>query len=63
MSMPTAPANGVRWSAVVAKLAAALPRAQSRVIAGAGHVPQATHPAEYAAAVTEFAAADTIGSG
>ena len=46
---------------VVGKLAAALPRAQTRVFVGAGHVPRDTHPAEYAAAVTAFAeAADAV---
>ena len=45
---------------VVAALAAVLSGAQERVIAGAGHVPPASQPAEYVAAVTAFtAAADT----
>lgn len=51
------------WSPVVAKLAAVLPHAQTRVIAGAGHVPQASHPEEYGAAVTAFAGAETIRPG
>jgi len=42
---------------VVAKLADHLPQAQVRVIAGAGHVPAATHPAAYVAAITSFIAA------
>ena len=49
---------------VVATLAARLPEAQMRVIAGAGHVPQVSQPAAYAAIVTAFAVAvDTAGSG
>ena len=44
------------WSPVVAKLAAVLPQAQTRVIPGAGHVPQSSHPEEYGATVTAFAA-------
>lgn len=51
-------------SAVVAKLAAVLPGVQSRVIAGAGHVPAATHPAAYVATITSFVAAmDSPGAG
>lgn len=42
---------------VVATLAAVLPGIQARVIAGAGHVPPASQPAGYVAAVTAFAAA------
>lgn len=42
----------------VAKLAAVLPNVQTQVIAGAGHVPAGSHPAEYAAAIMAFAAAD-----
>jgi pimeloyl-ACP methyl ester carboxylesterase len=49
---------------IVAALAAALPRAETRVFAGAGHLPQESHPAEYAAAVAAFAeAADAAGPG
>lgn len=48
------------WSPYVSKLADLLPNAQTRTITGAGHVPQASHPAEYADAATAFfAAADT----
>jgi pimeloyl-ACP methyl ester carboxylesterase len=43
--------------AVVAKLASVLPNVQTQVIAGAGHLPAASHPAEYAAAITAFVAA------
>jgi pimeloyl-ACP methyl ester carboxylesterase len=51
------------WARCVTKLAELLPNAQTRVIAGAGHVPQASHPAEYAAAVSSFfVAADTANS-
>lgn len=39
---------------VIAKLAAALPMAEQRVIAGAGHVPHQSHPAEYAEIVRDF---------
>jgi pimeloyl-ACP methyl ester carboxylesterase len=42
---------------VVARLAAVLTHAETRVFAGAGHVPPETHPAEYAAAVAAFAEA------
>jgi pimeloyl-ACP methyl ester carboxylesterase len=40
---------------IVAKLATVLPRAETRVFAGAGHLPMVTHPAEYAAAVMTHA--------
>ena len=50
------------WQALVARVAVVLPRAQTQVIAGAGHVPQASQPAAYAAAVTDFMkAADITG--
>ena len=39
------------WQSVVARVAALLPNARTRVIAGAGHVPQASQPEAYAAAV------------
>jgi pimeloyl-ACP methyl ester carboxylesterase len=39
---------------IMAKLAAALPAAEQRLIAGAGHVPHATHPAQYAEMVRDF---------
>lgn len=42
------------WSPVVSKLASHLPRAQVRVIAGAGHVPASTQPAGYVATITSF---------
>lgn len=45
------------WSPVVSRLAYHLPQAKVRVIAGAGHVPAATHPAEYVATITSFLAA------
>lgn len=41
---------------VVEKLAAALPAATERSMPGAGHNPHATHPADFAAAVSGFAA-------
>jgi pimeloyl-ACP methyl ester carboxylesterase len=43
------------FAPIVAALGAALPRAEVRVLAGAGHVPQASHPEAYAAAVAAFA--------
>jgi pimeloyl-ACP methyl ester carboxylesterase len=39
---------------VVARLAATIPGAQRRTLAGAGHVPHLTHPAEYVALTLEF---------
>jgi pimeloyl-ACP methyl ester carboxylesterase len=49
---------------VVARLAAALPRAETRLFAGSGHVAIDTHPAEYAAAVAAFEeAADAAAPG
>ena len=39
---------------VVEKIAAAMPRAEIRTYAGAGHVPHVTHPEQYVASVTEF---------
>lgn len=49
---------------IVDKLVAALPRAETRVYAGTGHVPHLSHPAEYAAALAAFVAdADAGGSG
>ncbi|HYI25859.1 MAG TPA: alpha/beta hydrolase [Thermomicrobiales bacterium] len=42
--------------APIARLVAAtLPRGELRVLTGAGHVPHATHPDEYAAVITGFA--------
>jgi len=42
---------------VVGKLAELLPRAERRTMAGAGHLPQLSHPAEYAQLIREFTAA------
>jgi pimeloyl-ACP methyl ester carboxylesterase len=42
---------------VVGKLAERLPRAQRRTLAGTGHVPQLSHPAEYAQVIREFTSA------
>jgi pimeloyl-ACP methyl ester carboxylesterase len=42
---------------IVVTLAAVLPRAETRLLAGVGHVPVETHPSEYAAAVAAFAEA------
>ena len=48
---------------IVTALAASLPGAQTQVIAGAGHVPATTHPAEYVAIIMNFVAAvDSLGS-
>jgi pimeloyl-ACP methyl ester carboxylesterase len=41
---------------ILSKLANALPAADQRVIAGAGHIPHATHPVEYAEMVKGFCA-------
>jgi pimeloyl-ACP methyl ester carboxylesterase len=48
--------------AVVANLAGVLPSVQTQRITGAGHVPGASHPAEYAAAIMAFTAAADIAS-
>jgi pimeloyl-ACP methyl ester carboxylesterase len=40
----------------LAQLAGALPRAELRVFAGAGHVPHATHPEEYVRTIAAFVA-------
>jgi pimeloyl-ACP methyl ester carboxylesterase len=42
---------------ILAALAAALPRAETRRFAGAGHLPHESHPDEYAASVAAFAEA------
>ncbi|MFF2078663.1 alpha/beta fold hydrolase [Kitasatospora sp. NPDC058162] len=42
------------FPAIVARLARALPRAQVRTLAGAGHTPHVTHPAEYVRTVSVF---------
>jgi len=39
------------FGAIMARLSEAMPRAEVRTIPGAGHVPHATHPSEWAAAV------------
>jgi pimeloyl-ACP methyl ester carboxylesterase len=39
---------------VTDRLAALLPHAERLTIAGAGHVPHRTHPAEYAAILAQF---------
>lgn len=39
---------------VVAKLAETIPRGERRTLAGAGHVPHLTHPADYVALTLEF---------
>jgi pimeloyl-ACP methyl ester carboxylesterase len=50
--------------AVVANLTSALPNVRTQLIAGAGHVPAASHPAEYVATITSFlAAANSTQSG
>jgi len=44
-----------RWlQLVTARLAARLPAVRSAVVAGAGHSPHVTHPADYAALVADF---------
>ena len=48
---------------IMTKLAAALPRAETRTYADAGHVPHLSHPADYAVTLAAFvAAADARGS-
>jgi pimeloyl-ACP methyl ester carboxylesterase len=48
-------AQSPEWfSGVIAKLSEVIPGATPRVLAGAGHNPHATHPAEFAAAVAGF---------
>jgi pimeloyl-ACP methyl ester carboxylesterase len=52
------------YAPIVSRLAEALPHAQLRVIAGAGHFPHLSHPAEYMATIAAFIAAeDGPGSG
>jgi pimeloyl-ACP methyl ester carboxylesterase len=46
------------YALIASRLAEVLPHAQLRVIAGAGHLPHRSHPAEYVAAITAFIAAD-----
>jgi pimeloyl-ACP methyl ester carboxylesterase len=47
---------------VVAKLAGAVPRAELRCFAGAGHVPHASHPVDYVATIFAFAQAANGGA-
>ncbi|WP_327280474.1 MULTISPECIES: alpha/beta hydrolase [unclassified Streptomyces] len=42
------------FSAVLDRLALAMPQARRNTFEGAGHIPHVTHPGEYAAAVTRF---------
>ena len=42
------------FRAVVKRLAPLLPHAELTMVAGAGHIPHRTHPAEYAALLNEF---------
>jgi pimeloyl-ACP methyl ester carboxylesterase len=42
------------FALILDRLAPALPTAQRRVLAGAGHVPQVTHPEEYVETITSF---------
>ncbi len=42
------------FAPVIAQLATALPQAEVRTIAGAGHIPHATHPDVYADLVVRF---------
>jgi pimeloyl-ACP methyl ester carboxylesterase len=44
------------FAAIIARLSAAMERAEVRTLPGAGHVPHATHPADYVAVVSRFAA-------
>ena len=48
------------FAPVVARLSGALPHAEIVTLAGAGHVPHATHPDAYAAAVIEFTRKHTV---
>jgi pimeloyl-ACP methyl ester carboxylesterase len=50
------------FAPVVAKLAPALPRAEVTTVAGAGHVPHATHPESYADVIAAFVAQHDDGS-
>lgn len=55
---PTLLTNGdgskPEFPAVVAKLAETIPRGERRTLAGAGHVPHLTHPADYVTLTLEF---------
>ena len=44
------------FAAIIARLSAATDSAEVRTLPGAGHVPHATHPADYVAVVSRFAA-------
>jgi pimeloyl-ACP methyl ester carboxylesterase len=44
------------FPAVIGKLDSALPKAQHHVFAGAGHVPQMTHPDDFVSTLTSFLA-------
>jgi pimeloyl-ACP methyl ester carboxylesterase len=46
--------DGPFFPKVVEKVAVAIPRAEIRMYAGAGHVPHVTHPEQYVALATEF---------
>lgn len=41
---------------IIARLSEAMPQAQVKTLAGAGHLPHVTHPAEWVAVVKQFAA-------
>jgi pimeloyl-ACP methyl ester carboxylesterase len=43
------------FAKVIARLAPAMGSAEVEPLPGAGHVPHATHPAEYVAVVSRFA--------
>ncbi len=44
------------FAKIIARLAAAMDNAEVRTLPGAGHVPHATHPADYVAVISRFAA-------
>ena len=44
------------FSKVIARLAEGIDSAEVRTLPGAGHVPHETHPAEYVAVISRFAA-------
>ena len=44
------------FAKIIARLAAAMDNAAVRTLPGAGHVPHATHPADYVAMISRFAA-------
>ena len=44
------------FAMIIARLAAAMDNAEVRTLPGAGHVPHATHPADYVAMISRFAA-------